>query len=131
MVYLFVGLGGVIGSLLRYIVVLISNSWSVVGFPFGTLTANLMGSFIIGWFTSGIVPLKKFPTRLKTAIATGMIGSFTTFSTFSVETVSMLERNDILLAILYISVSIAGGLSLVQLGDRIGLLFLASREEGK
>jgi fluoride exporter len=131
LVYLFVGLGGAIGSLLRYFIGLISNSWLGAGFPIGTLTANLVGSFLLGWFTSGIVPLKKFPARLKTAIATGMIGSFTTFSTFSVETVGMLESNNLLLAILYVSISVVGGLYLIQFGKRLGLLFLASKEEDK
>src|SRR6476660_2371520 len=82
LVYLLVGIGGVIGSLLRYLVSMLSmNLWGE-GFPISTLLINLTGSFLLGVVTSRLVIPKKLHPHLLTALTTGVIGSYTTFSTF-------------------------------------------------
>jgi fluoride exporter len=126
-VYVYIGIGGIIGSLARYGLGVFCNMWWGGGFPIGTLAANLLGSFILGWFTSRIVPLKRVPGQLKTAVSTGVIGSFTTFSTFSVEIVDMLERYNYTVAFFYTGLSVAGGLLFVLAGHQLGAFLLAGK----
>jgi len=118
---LFVGIGGSIGSVLRYSIyynmLAINGDW----FPFlGTLLANLLGAFALGWFTSILLLLKKLPDDLAAAIGTGLIGSFTTFSTLSVELSLLLQEGQYLLAICYVFISMIGGLVCAFGGFRIG-----------
>ena len=84
-----VGTGGFVGAILRFII----SSWvqklSPTLFPIGTLSVNVLGSFIIGfmvlYFESLVAP------HQKALVITGMLGALTTFSTFSLETVTMLQ----------------------------------------
>jgi len=84
-----VGTGGFVGAILRFLI----SSWvqklSPVLFPVGTLSVNVIGSFIIGfmalYFESVVAP------QQKALVITGMLGALTTFSTFSLETVTMLQ----------------------------------------
>lgn len=120
MVYIGVGLGGMLGSLLRYLVSLGSSNILGNGFPAGTLLANLAGSLFLGWFTSHIIARSRMNTILATSIGTGLTGSFTTFSTFSLETLFLLESDRIWMAIVYVLVSAVGGFILAAAGYRIG-----------
>ncbi|MEK3990692.1 MULTISPECIES: fluoride efflux transporter CrcB [Robertmurraya] len=118
---LFIGLGGSIGSVLRYSIyynmLAINGGW----LPFlGTLLANLLGAFALGWFTSRLLLSKKLPEDLAAAIGTGLIGSFTTFSTLSVELSSLLQEGQYLLAICYVFISMIGGLVCAFGGFRVG-----------
>ncbi|AYA76565.1 fluoride efflux transporter CrcB [Bacillus sp. Y1] len=118
---LYVGIGGSIGSVLRYSIyynmLAINGDW----LPFlGTLLANLLGAFALGWFTSRLLLSKKLPDDLAAAIGTGLIGSFTTFSTLSVELSSLLQEGQYLLAICYVFISMIGGLVCAFGGFRIG-----------
>jgi len=85
-----VGTGGFIGAILRFIISTWIQKLSSVLFPIGTLTVNIIGSFIIGfmalYFENVISP------HQKALIITGMLGALTTFSTFSLETVTMLQE---------------------------------------
>lgn len=117
----FVGIGGSIGSVLRYGIyynmLAINGDW----LPFlGTLLANLIGAFALGWFTSRLLLSKKLPDDLAASIGTGLIGSFTTFSTLSVELSSLLQEGQYLIAICYVSLSMIGGLVCAFGGFRIG-----------
>jgi len=118
---LFIGIGGSIGSVLRYSIyynmLAINGGW----LPFlGTLLANLLGAFALGWFTSRLLLSKKLPEDLAAAIGTGLIGSFTTFSTLSVELSSLLQEGQYLLAICYVFISMIGGLVCAFGGFRVG-----------
>jgi CrcB protein len=118
---LFIGIGGSIGSVLRYSIyynmLAINGNW----LPFlGTLLANLLGAFALGWFTSRLLLSKKLPDNLAAAIGTGLIGSFTTFSTLSVELSSLLQEGQYFLAICYVLLSMIGGLVCAFGGFRIG-----------
>ena len=124
LVYLLVGIGGVIGSLLRYLVSMLSmNLWGE-GFPISTLLINLTGSFLLGVVTSRLVIPKKLHPHLLTALTTGVIGSYTTFSTFCYETVYLLETKEYLLGFFYMFISLVGGLFFVRGGMRF-------RKQGK
>jgi fluoride exporter len=113
-----VGLAGALGAMLRYWVGYAFFDESGV-FPFATLTVNLIGSFVLALFTTGLVRRFSIPGDLKTAIGTGFVGSFTTFSTLSVETVTLLENGHVLLGAIYVSVSILGGLVMSRIGFRV------------
>ncbi|WP_312472676.1 fluoride efflux transporter CrcB [Neobacillus sp.] len=120
MVYFYVGLGGIIGSLLRYSLAIIAVDFWGKGFPLGTLIINLSGAFLLGWITTHFVFPKKLHPYFLTALTTGVIGSYTTFSTFCLETVHLIEANEDILALLYILSSFLGGLFFVKLGSTIG-----------
>ncbi|MBT2694061.1 CrcB family protein [Bacillus sp. ISL-55] len=118
MVYLLVGAAGFLGASLRYIIGVWLFHESAV-FPFATLTVNLLGSFLLAWLTTGLLVRFSLPAHIKTAIGTGFVGAFTTFSTLSVETVTLLLHGKMALAILYIGASISGGLGMSRLGFQI------------
>lgn len=119
--YLFVGIGGSVGSLLRYFVYQITLELNGKETPFlGTLFANLLGAFALGWVTSRLIVSKKIPDHLAAAIGTGLIGSFTTFSTLSVELTLLLQQGEYILAIIYIFSSMVGGLFCAFFGYRVG-----------
>jgi fluoride exporter len=118
MAYLWIGIAGFFGAILRYSIGLFLFHESVV-FPFATLSVNLIGSFLLAWFTTAIVKRFSIPDHLKAAIGTGFIGSFTTFSTLSVETVTLIQNQDLFLAFVYVFISIVGGLMMSRLGYRL------------
>ena len=115
MIYGFIGIAGSLGAILRYIVGIVLYDESVI-FPFATLAVNLIGSFLLAWFTTSLVRRFSIPQYYKTAIGTGFIGSFTTFSAFSVETVTLVKNYDLILALIYVAVSFFGGLVMSRIG---------------
>jgi fluoride exporter len=114
MVYLLVGRAGAFGAILRYLigVSLFTNS----SFPFATLIVNLLGSFLLAALTTRIFEKTSLNPIITTAIGTGFVGSFTTFSTLSTETVNLFQNGNNLIGVLYIFVSIVGGLFMSRLG---------------
>ncbi|OCA90788.1 hypothetical protein A8F94_02625 [Bacillus sp. FJAT-27225] len=114
MEYLFVGIGGAIGSLLRY---LFSGLHLPGGsFPFGTLAVNLLGSYFLGWFTSRFISQKKIHPNWSVFFTTGLTGSFTTFSAFCLETVMLVDQGQYMAASFYFLFSLIGGLGFVWIG---------------
>ncbi|MDT2046289.1 MULTISPECIES: fluoride efflux transporter CrcB [Bacillaceae] len=118
--YLLVGIGGIFGSLLRYYLGVFTHSWWAYTFPLGTLITNLIGCFILGWFTYRMIKMNAFPPAVLAGIGTGIVGSFTTFSTFSVETVTLIQNDTLLLAFLYVGLSLFGGLLMSWFGYQVG-----------
>lgn len=112
-IYVAVGLGGIIGSICRYSISIAFASTQ--GLPFGTLAANLIGCFVLTFLSYKLVIKDKISPILFTAATTGIVGSFTTFSTFSVETIQLFSVNP-LFAIVYIISSLIGGLLFCYLG---------------
>lgn len=117
MTYIFVGIGGVIGSILRYLVGQVPFPYE---FPLQTMVINIIGSFILGWFTSSIIKKQKMKSEYATAIGTGMIGSFTTLSTLSMDTVQLLAAGNYLLAGGYIVGSAVFGFAFALVGLKLG-----------
>jgi CrcB protein len=119
MLYVYVGLAGAVGALARYGLGLMVDSLGSSVFPVATLLTNLIGSFLLGWLTHMFLRTGKPSPQFVTIVGTGMIGSFTTFSTFSVETIRLLEESRIGLALLYVFLSITLGLGSSWLGYRV------------
>ncbi|MCM3764518.1 fluoride efflux transporter CrcB [Neobacillus niacini] len=118
MIYIYVGIAGFFGALLRYLIGLgLAGENSV--FPVATLTINLAGSFLLAWLTTVVLKKISLPDLIKTAIATGFVGSFTTFSTFSVETVELFREDQLFFAFAYVLLSFFGGLAMSRLGFRV------------
>ena len=117
MIYLFVGIAGSLGAILRYLIgiSLFTNS----SFPYATLSINLIGSFLLAWLTTRFFKRTSLSPVIATAIGTGFVGSFTTFSTLSVETVQLFQRGAIGLGVLYVFISIVGGLLMSRLGFNV------------
>jgi len=118
MIYIIVGLAGVIGALIRYYlgIVIVSTS-GIATFPIGTLIINYIGAFILGGFNEFVSTRKTIPETVRLGVGTGLIGSFTTFSTFSVEVVQRLNEGLWLISFSYISLSMIGGLAFAFLGN--------------
>jgi fluoride exporter len=103
---LLVGLGGAVGSMLRYIVQRYAN---IPGLPYGTLLVNLAGCFLIGLFW-GLLSKNSITQANAVLVMSGFCGGFTTFSAFTYEGVQMMQDNRWLLLTSYIAASIVGGL---------------------
>ena len=113
--FLWVGLGGAIGSIFRYTLSLLPIKSS---FPILTLITNLLGAFIIG-VVVGLFEKQYLSSQIHLFLKTGVCGGFTTFSTFSLETLTLLENGMIFMAIVYVFISIAGCIVGVYLGKMI------------
>jgi CrcB protein len=111
-------LGGASGTLLRYLVSGWAHNMVNTTFPIGTLLVNLAGSFLIG-LVWGLTEEQSFSPSIRVFIFIGLFGGFTTFSTFSLETMHMFREGAYWPAIVNILVSNIGGIILV-----IGGLFL-------
>ncbi|GAA2707499.1 fluoride efflux transporter CrcB [Cytobacillus oceanisediminis] len=120
-VFIYIGIGGMAGSLLRYIISAQSTQAWGSSFPFGTLIANLAGAFTLGLFTSLVIRQNRLTNEWRLAIGTGAIGSFTTLSTLSSETVMLIDEHAYLNALLYITISLVGGLAAAFAGYHAGL----------
>ena len=111
--FLLVGLGGALGSMLRYAAYLLITAKN---FPFATLSVNIIGSFIIGLVLALSLKDENFLNNWKLFLATGICGGFTTFSAFSAENVVLLQSEKYLLALTYIAVSIIAGIGAAWFG---------------
>ncbi len=101
---LLVGLGGFIGTVLRYEVGLIPI-YESSAFPTNTLIINIIGAFLIGLITSYFAKHVTFNENLVLFLKVGICGGFTTFSTFAIETGTLIKDGNITLALLYIILS--------------------------
>ncbi|QSS99474.1 fluoride efflux transporter CrcB [Pontibacillus sp. ALD_SL1] len=113
-VYLAIFIGGALGASGRFMISLWIEEASV--FPYETLLVNLIGCFILTYLSAHPTFMKGIPSAIKVGISTGIIGAFTTFSTFSTETVQLWIDTSQTLAVLYVVASLAGGLVLSWLG---------------
>lgn len=111
-----VAAGGAIGSVLRYLVGLAAARSLGPAFPFGTLTVNLVGGFLIGLVAGVFAMRADAPQELRVFLITGCLGGFTTFSAFSLDVVTLLERGDSGLAALYLLVSVGFSIAAVFAG---------------
>ena len=116
MFYIALVLAGGFGALLRYLIGRSAINLGWTGLPFGTLIANLVGCFLIGFLSWMLIHRWQLSQEVQVVVITGFLGGFTTFSAFSLETVRMLEQGEpyyvigyvLMKVVLCISVCFAG-----------------------
>ena len=113
---LVVALGGGIGACLRYLIGLIPLKEPFT-FPVKTLFINILGCFVIGLIAAIAAKTTSLSPRTVLFIKTGLCGGFTTFSTFALETETLLKTGHIGLAILYVALSVVVGVGLAFAGQ--------------
>ncbi|CDO03160.1 camphor resistance protein CrcB [Oceanobacillus picturae] len=111
-----VGLGGMLGAVGRYAISIAFPADSI--FPFATLIANLVGCFLLSFLMHLKIIKKRLSPAIFTALTVGLIGAFTTFSTLSLETISLWSEIPIL-AIGYVFISVIAGLACCFLGLKL------------
>ena len=117
--FLIVGLGGAIGSMLRYAVQKIFQVQSAAAFPTGTLLVNIAGCFLIGILSGMVSRSLSWNEEMKLLLMTGFCGGFTTFSAFTLEGIGLLKENKTALFLIYLTASVVGGLLATFIGIRI------------
>jgi fluoride exporter len=113
---LLVMIGGAAGAALRYRLGLAATERFGPTFPWGTLIANLAGALLIGMVAAAAVDLGARAEPARLLLGVGLLGGVTTFSACSIETVAMIERGDVALALGYAAASVVGGLLLAFAG---------------
>lgn len=109
-------LGGALGSAARYLTGKLALAWFGPAFPWGTLAVNLIGGLAMGLVAGSLVRLGEASEPWRLLLAVGVLGGFTTFSSFSLELVTMLERGDWLAGIGYVLASVIGAAAAVAAG---------------
>ena len=119
---LYVGLGGFIGAALRYITSGIVGRLTTQPYPYGTFVVNMVGCLLIG-FLAGVAESREiFTTASRAFVFTGILGAFTTFSTFSYETMGLFQNGEISPAIWNLALQIVLGLVAVWGGIQLAKL---------
>ncbi|KKA44883.1 MULTISPECIES: fluoride efflux transporter CrcB [Salinivibrio] len=113
---LWVGLGGALGASSRFLV----SEWSVAvlgrAFPYGTLIVNVLGSLAMGVFLAAMSQEVIAPVPWRQLVAIGFLGAFTTFSTFSVDTLMLFQHGETVKALLNVGLNLALCLSAAAMG---------------
>ena len=117
-----ISIGASVGAVLRWLTgIWLNERWQ--GFPLGTLFVNCVGGLLVGialaWFD------RTSDEMLRLLLVTGLLGGFTTFSAFSVESLVLLQRGEWLLALGHTLAHVAGALAFTALGFRLATLLLA------
>src|SRR4051812_16952143 len=105
-----VGAAGAVGAMARFGVGRAVYAWRPAAVPAATFAINITGSFILGWFLTYVDHRRPVPETLRLAVATGFVGAYTTFSTFTYEADGMLNRGEFVTAALYVGGSVILGM---------------------
>jgi CrcB protein len=118
---LLIGFGGFLGAISRFLMGQMIKQMIFIPFPVATLVINVIGSFLIGFVLASLKANAYFP-QIILFFVIGFLGSFTTFSAFSFETLELLKRGPLYLALANIALSLILCLIFVYVGDWIGSL---------
>ncbi|BAY15119.1 CrcB protein [Anabaenopsis circularis NIES-21] len=117
---LLISVGAIPGALSRYYLTILFGRWFGIAFPYGTLFINVTGAFLMGFFAT-LVSKLAIPSNLSLLIAVGFLGSYTTFSTYALDTSNLLRTRNYKATLLYwVSTPILGFMS-IEMG-----IFLAN-----
>jgi fluoride exporter len=117
-----IGLGSFIGGIMRYLLSLVIQAKTITVFPYGTLAVNVIGCLLIG-VVFGIADKGSMSTEWKLFLATGLLGGFTTFSAFSLETFNLIRMGHHFYAGVYVTASIVIGLLATIMGVAVIRMF--------
>jgi len=104
--YLAIVLAGGSGALLRYLLGRSAVNLGWAALPFGTLIANVLGCFLMGFLSWLLLHKWQMSQQVQAVILTGFLGGFTTFSAFSLETLTLIQQGSSIKALLYVSLSV-------------------------
>ena len=121
---LFLAIAGALGSLSRYALSGIIQKAAGADFPWGTLVINALGCLIIGYIMQLALHTDIIPANVRVVVTIGFLGAFTTFSTFSYETVKLLESGILVPALLNILANVGIGLAATFSGILLGKITL-------
>lgn len=117
MIYISIFIGGAIGGGLRYLASLLFINHT---FPFATLLVNIVGALLMGIFSTYFIKYFKAHPDIQKMITTGFLGALTTYSSFSLEIVHLVENGQNILAIAYILLSMILGFTFMAIGYKKG-----------
>ena len=109
-------LGGAMGALCRFGVTTLAQQYWGKSFPYGILMANMLGSFAIGFLVVLFMSRSDVNPALKLGLMTGFLGAFTTFSSFSLDSLMLFESGELLKTLLNVVLNVSGALIAVWLG---------------
>lgn len=112
-----VAAGGAAGAVARYLVMSGIGHWFGPSFPYGTLVVNVVGSFVLGALVETMALVWSVGTEMRAFLVVGVLGSFTTFSTFSLDVVTLVQRGQLGIAGFYVVASVV----LALVGFMLGL----------
>ncbi|MBY0354385.1 MAG: fluoride efflux transporter CrcB [Rickettsiales bacterium] len=121
---LLIGLGGGIGAMLRYLVVSGVARLNLADFPYSIVLINILGSFLMGLLVSVGAQQLPLSAEVRTFLGVGLLGGFTTFSAFSLDVVTLMQRGETIPALIYMVSSVT--LSVIALAVGISLWRVAS-----
>ena len=119
---LYVGLGGFLGAALRYITSGVVERFATRPYPYGTFVVNMVGCLLIGFLAGAAESREIFTPASRAFVFTGVLGAFTTFSTFSYETMGLFQNGQTSPAMLNLGLQIILGLTAVWGGIQIAKL---------
>ncbi len=108
--------GGAIGAVARYIVMVRAAHWLGMGFPYGTVMVNVIGSFLLGALIEGSALAWDMDQELRAFLVVGILGGFTTFSTLSLDFMALYERGQVITAAGYALGSVVLGVAALVAG---------------
>jgi len=112
----YVAAGGAVGAVGRFGVVSLTGAVLGHGFPYGTLIVNVAGSFILGAVIEVSALVWSPSPEIRAMIVIGVLGAFTTFSTFSLDAVTLMTRGETVNALLYVAVSVVASIGALWAG---------------
>ena len=120
MTWFLVAIGGALGTLARYGISRFADSHPALGLPWGTLAANLLGSLLLGFIATRATGRTLWGVELQAVLGIGVMGGFTTYSSFNLETIRLFEEAGLGRAALYVGLTLicclVGGLAGLALG---------------
>lgn len=116
----YAALGGAIGASGRYLVGLLAVRLLGIGFPYGTFIVNIVGALLMGVLIEALALRFQGSSELRTLLATGVLGGFTTFSAFSLEVANMIERDQWYAAMFYACASVVFSVAALFAGLYLG-----------
>jgi len=118
---LYIGVGGFIGAVSRYLLSRYINNL-LPSFPFGTLTVNIIGSFVLGFIIYSISAGKNISPEMRDFITIGMVGGFTTMSAFAYESFRLMELNQLMLFAMNIALNVILCIAAIYAGKELAML---------